>query len=94
MNVDFNCNGLPIENVAEFKYLGLIINRANNGPHTILEKRICKAKAAFNNIKCHTRLLGLFNRRVRVQLVQALAVSTLLYGSVIFGCLGPARMSL
>jgi hypothetical protein len=27
-------------------------------------------------------------------LIQALAVSTLLYGSVIFGCLGPARMSL
>jgi hypothetical protein len=69
MNVDFICNGLPIENVAEFKYLGLIINRANNSPHTILEKRICKAKAAFNNIKCHTRLLGLFNRRVRIQLV-------------------------
>jgi hypothetical protein len=69
MNVDFICNGLPIENVAEFKYLGLIINRANNSPHTILEKRIGKAKAAFNNIKCHTRLLGLFNRRVRIQLV-------------------------
>jgi hypothetical protein len=27
-------------------------------------------------------------------LVQALAVTTLLYGSVIFGCLGPARMQL
>ena len=66
MNVEFKCNELPIENVAEFKYLGLIINRANTSPATILEKRICKAVAAFNNIKCHTRLLGLINRRVRV----------------------------
>ena len=95
MDVDFICNNMPIENVAEFKYLGLIIiNRANNSPVTILEKHICKAKAAFNSIKCHSRLLGLFNRRVRVQLVQALAVTTLLYGSITFGCLGPARMSL
>jgi hypothetical protein len=69
MDVEFICNKLPIENVAEFKYLGLIINRANNSPTTILEKRICKAKAAFNSIKCHARLLGLINRRVRVQLI-------------------------
>ncbi len=66
MNVEFKCNELPIENVAEFKYLGLVINRANTSPATILEKRICKAVAAFNNIKCHIRLLGLINRRVRV----------------------------
>ena len=66
MDVNFYCKGKKIENVAEFKYLGLIINRANNSPTTMLEKRICKARAAFNNIKCHTRLLGLFNRRVRV----------------------------
>ena len=69
MAVEFKCNNLPIENVAEFKYLGLIINRANTSPTTILDKRICKAVAAFNNIKCHDRLLGLSNRRVRVQLV-------------------------
>jgi hypothetical protein len=66
MQVDFRCNNLKIENVAEFKYLGLVINRANNSPTTILDKRICKATAAFNNIKCHARLLGLYNRRVRV----------------------------
>jgi hypothetical protein len=66
MAVDFTCNKLPIENVSEFKYLGLVINRANNSPTTILDKRICKAVAAFNNIKCHARLLGLNNRRVRV----------------------------
>jgi len=66
MDAVFKCNNVVIENVAEFKYLGLIINRANNSPITILEKRISKAQAAFNNIKCHARLLGLHNRRVRI----------------------------
>ena len=94
MDVAFNCCSQEIKNVAEFKYLGLVINRANNSPCTMLEKRIYKAQAAFNSIKCHARLLGLHNRRVRIQLVQALAVTTLLYGSVIFGCLGPARLQL
>ena len=56
MEVSFSCNGQEIENVSEFKYLGLVINRANNNPCTMLEKRLCKAKAAFNSIKCHTRL--------------------------------------
>ena len=66
MDVEFKCNNLPIENVSEFKYLGLFIDRANASPTTMLEKRICKAVAAFNNIKCHARLLGLHNRRVRI----------------------------
>ncbi len=85
---------MPIENVTEFKYLGLFVNRACATPTVMLEKRISKATAAFNNIKCHARLLGLSNRRVRIQLIQALAVTCLLYGSTIFGCLGPARMQL
>lgn len=66
MDTVFTCNGLPLKNVEEFKYLGLIINRANNSPTAMLEKRICKTKAAFHKIKCHSRLLGLFNRRVRI----------------------------
>jgi hypothetical protein len=66
MNVEFSCYDMPLENVSEFKYLGLVINRANNNPCTMLENRISKTEAAFHNIKCHTRLLGLFNRRVRV----------------------------
>jgi hypothetical protein len=60
----------------------------------MLDHRISRAKAAFYSIKCHARLLGLHNRRVRISLVQAIAVSTLLYGSVIFGCLGKARLQL
>ena len=92
MDVNFYSNNIKIENVSVFKYLGLVIDRANNNPSTMLDKRLQKAKAAFNSNKCHARLLGLHNRRVRIQLVQAIAVSTLLYGSVIFGCMSAARL--
>ena len=88
MDETFKCGEVEIENVSDFKYLGLIINRAKNSPGSMLEQRLGKAKTAFYSIKCHARLLGLFNRRVRIQLVQAIAVTTLLYGSVIFGCMG------
>jgi len=40
MDVVFKCNSLEIKNVAEFKYLGLVINRANNNPSTMLERRL------------------------------------------------------
>jgi hypothetical protein len=42
METVFTCNGLPLKNVEEFKYLGLIINRANNSPTAMLANRIGK----------------------------------------------------
>ena len=69
MNVVFNCYSQPLEIVEELKYLGLIIIRAKNNPTAMLNTRIKKTEAAFRSIKCHARLLGLFNRRVRMQLV-------------------------
>ena len=69
MDAIFNCNERVVENVCEFKYLGISINRANNSPISMLEQRICKTKVAFNTIRCKARLLGLFNRRVGIQLV-------------------------
>ena len=69
MDVEFKCGEKIIENVADFKYLGLIINRAKNHPGEMLAHRISKAKGAFYRIKCHARLLGLHNRRVRISLV-------------------------
>ena len=66
MDETFKCGNLEIENVAEFKYLGLIINRAKSNPGSMLEQRLSKAKTAFYSIKCHARLLGLYNRRVRI----------------------------
>jgi hypothetical protein len=35
MDVVFKCNGMKIENVAEFKYLGLVIDRTKNNPSTM-----------------------------------------------------------
>ena len=66
MDETFKCGNFEIENVAEFKYLGLIANRAKSNPGSMLEQRLSKAKAAFYSIKCHARLLGLYNRRVRI----------------------------
>jgi hypothetical protein len=43
MDVAFTCYDKNIENVAEFKYLGLIIDRSKNNPSTMLLKRIYKA---------------------------------------------------
>ncbi len=69
MDVEFTCEGKSIENVAEFKYLGLIINRSKNHPGQMLDQGISKAKGAFYRIKCHASLLGQYNRRVRISLV-------------------------
>ena len=43
MDVVFKCNGKEIENVAEFKYLGLVIDRTKKNPSTMLLKIIYKA---------------------------------------------------
>ncbi len=66
MDAQIVCNGRIIENVDEFKYLGLVINKFNRSPIRVLEARIVKAIAAFNVVRYHARMLGLFNRRVRI----------------------------
>ena len=40
MDVNFYSNNIEIENVSEFKYLGLVIDRSNNNPSTMLDKRL------------------------------------------------------
>ena len=47
MDKTFTCGQLELENDADFKYLGLIINRAKSNPGSMLEQRISKAKTAF-----------------------------------------------
>ena len=37
MDETFTCNDKEIENVANFKYLGLIIDRSKNNPSSMLE---------------------------------------------------------
>jgi hypothetical protein len=60
------CEGKQLENVAEFKYLGLIVNRSKNSPEIMLEARTEKAIAAFNTVRSNSRILGLHNTRVRI----------------------------
>jgi hypothetical protein len=40
MDVNFYSNNREIENVHEFKYLGLVVNRLNNNPSRMLEMRL------------------------------------------------------
>jgi hypothetical protein len=37
MDETFKCGEIEIENVTDFKYLGLIINRAKSNPGSMLE---------------------------------------------------------
>ncbi len=60
------CNNFELEIVAAYKYLGLIVDSTQSSPSSMLSARIEKAMHAFYKIKNHARLLGLFNRRVRI----------------------------
>jgi hypothetical protein len=40
MDVTFYSNNREIENVQEFKYLGLVVSRLNNNPSRMLEMRL------------------------------------------------------
>ncbi len=66
MSTTLYCHEKALENVNEFKYLGVVISRSNNSPVRILDDRIDKATKAFYSVKCHARKLGLLNRRVRI----------------------------
>lgn len=91
---NINCNSIQLEKVDEYRYLGAIIKSNSISPLALLQDRVLKAKKAFNIIKCNARILGLGNCRVRLALINALVISSLLYGSVIFACLGNHRVAL
>ena len=77
-----------------FKYLGIEIKANSKSPGHILSVRVKQAKIAFLRIKNNARLLGLQNSRVRLQLVQALVVSVLLFGAPLFACLSDMHMTM
>jgi hypothetical protein len=52
MSGELYCNGQVVENVQEFKYLGLIIRNDAKCPSRMLESRIEKCQVAFNSIRC------------------------------------------
>ena len=43
MDVVFKCDNLKIENVNEFKYLGLILSNKSSRPDILLKARMIKA---------------------------------------------------
>ena len=60
------CGGTPLEEVKEFKYLGVQLSSSCLRPDGILRDRLAKSRQAFNAIRANCRLLGLTNARVKL----------------------------
>jgi hypothetical protein len=56
--------------------------------------RIQKCKVAFYSVVNKSKFFGLSNARVRLQLMQSLALTHLLFGAVVFGCLADVSFNL
>jgi hypothetical protein len=80
-------NQSKIDTVQEFKYLGLILSNKSSKPDVLLNARILKAQRTFYAVRTNCRLLGISNVRVKLQLINSLVSSVLMYGSVIYACL-------
>ncbi len=91
---DVFCNDVLLEQVELLTYLGLVIEASAEAPIAMLQDRLHKSKFAFCKLKSKSKLLGLHNCHVRVQLVQSLAVSQLLFGCIVWGCLAPLEITL
>ena len=95
-----NCSGsiyvnkVPLPQCKVFKYLGVEIKSDARSPIHILRNRLAAANLAFYRIRNNAQLLCLHNCRVRLQLITALVVSVLLYGSPLFACLSEKGMTL
>lgn len=88
------CGDIPLKQVDEFKYLGLKLTAICQKPDGLLRARLLAARRAFNAVRANCRWMGLSNSRVKLQLVSSLATGVLLYGSVIYACLGNVRTTL
>ena len=82
-----SCGSSPIQVVDSFKYLGFTIRRTGSSPSALLQDKILATRKAFAALSSNARYLSIHNVRVRVSLVQSLAVSVLLSGCVVFACL-------
>jgi hypothetical protein len=84
----------PIKIVQEFRYLGFMLRNNSIDPTSIILDRINKCKIAFYSVMNKSKFYGLSNARVRLSLVQSLALTHLLYGAVIFACLADSALVL
>ena len=87
-------NSQKIDTVDEFKYLGLILSNKSSRPDILLKARMLKAQQTFYAVRTNCRLLGINNVRVKLQLINALVTSVLMYGSVIYACLSNVEPAL
>jgi hypothetical protein len=67
--------------------LGFKLSNACTTPIEILEDRIMKANRMFQAIRTNCRVLGLSNVRIKIQLINSMVTSILLYGCVLYACL-------
>jgi hypothetical protein len=56
-------------------------------PDIMLKARISKAQRTFYAVRTNCKLMGITNIRVKLQLINALVSSVLMYGSVVYACL-------
>ncbi len=88
------CGETILQQVDEFKYLGLKLTAICQQPDGLLRARLLAARRTFNAVRANCRWMGISNSRVKLQLVSTLATSVLLYGSVLYACLGNVRTTL
>ena len=88
-----NCNAemlvgdKKIDNVNEFKYLGIMMSNNTTKPDQIIKARLNAAKRSFISICTNCKLIGITNVRVKLLLVNALVRSVLLYGCILYACM-------
>jgi hypothetical protein len=83
-----------IENVSEFKYLGIMLANKATKPDTILKARLNAANRSFVSICTNCRLIGITNVKVKLLLVNALVRSVLMYGCILYACMSDVLTTL
>ena len=89
-----SCYGEAVANVKEFRYLGIPMLSTARSPEHILQNRLKAAQRAFAALCANAHYFGILNCRVRVQLIQSLVISHLMFGCVIWACLSDISFSI
>ena len=65
-NGTISCYGKAVDNVKEFRYLGIPLLSTARSPEHILQNRLKAAQRAFGALRANARYFGISNCRVRV----------------------------
>lgn len=66
----------------------------SRNPEHILSDRMIKAHRMYMAVKTNCKVLGISNIRIKIQLINALVTSVLLYGCIVYACLGNVETTL